>query len=77
MCRPISKKRPEMRANKKGRYGGNRSTLRHTSSQNSSTLNERPCTCYRGQARATICITCLRWLRLRRHIDDMRAMVTS
>lgn len=65
-----------MRAHKKGRYGGNRSTLTYTSNQNSSTLHERACTCYQGQARATICVTCLRWMRLRRHIDNLM-MVTS
>jgi hypothetical protein len=48
-----------------------------TTSQSQYSISQRPCTCYRGQARATICIVCLRWLRLRRHIDDMLAMVTS
>lgn len=66
-----------MQANKKGRYGGNRSTLTYTSSRNSSTLHDRACTCHRGHTRATICIVCLNWLRLRKRLDFMRAMVAG
>ncbi len=66
-----------MLANKKGRYGGNRSTLTYTSSKNSSTLHDRACTCHRGSARATSCVVCLAWLRLRKRLHLMRAMVAA
>jgi len=58
-----------MQANKKGRYGGNRSTLTYTSSRNS-----KSCFC-RGQGS---CITCAAWARLYRHLQAMRqAALTS
>ena len=60
----------------KARLGSSRAQSRSTSSTQNS-IASQACTCFRGTARATICVTCLRWLRLRRHIDDMRAMVTS
>lgn len=43
-----------------------------------SSLSQQSCNCHRGHARATmICVTCLRWMRLRRHIDSLRAMLAA
>lgn len=35
-------------------------------------LAQEACTCWRGNQRATTCITCLRWRRLQAHAQEMR-----
>lgn len=35
-------------------------------------IAEAACTCWQGNQRATICMTCLRWRRLHTHLQAMR-----